>query len=53
MGPAERPDPEQERQSVEDLMDKFIADSFPASDPPTWDCLFDRLNRPDDPGKSE
>jgi len=36
--------PFSDRQRVEAQMDKVIADSFPASDPPCWAGLCDRLN---------
>jgi hypothetical protein len=30
---------------VEALMDEFLADTFPASDPPCWACLAERVTR--------
>ncbi|HET8712518.1 MAG TPA: hypothetical protein VFM23_02415 [Gemmatimonadales bacterium] len=39
--------PMSERQRLEALMDKIIADTFPASDPPAWSSLCDRLNEID------
>jgi hypothetical protein len=33
------------RRAVEALMDEMLAQSFPASDPPTWDTAADRVER--------
>jgi hypothetical protein len=32
------------RKNIEELMDRFVADTFPASDPPRWESLRERLD---------
>ena len=34
-----------ERSAVEHLIDDILSDSFPASDPPTWDSAARRIER--------
>ena len=33
------------RQAIEALLDEMLAESFPASDPPTWDVAAERIGR--------
>lgn len=39
-----------ERRAVEDLIDDILSDSFPASDPPTWDSAARRIRRMESEG---
>ena len=39
-----------ERRAVEDLIDDMLTDSFPASDPPTWDSAARRMRCIDSEG---
>jgi hypothetical protein len=38
----------EERRAIEALMDEILADSFPASDPPTWGTPADRVHHLED-----
>ncbi len=40
------------RRDVETMLDDMLAESFPASDPPTWDAAADRIEKLDAPGAS-
>jgi hypothetical protein len=34
-----------QRRDVETLLDQMLAESFPASDPPTWDTATERIEK--------
>ena len=40
------------RRDVETMVDDMLAESFPASDPPTWDTAADRIDKLDTSGSS-
>ena len=42
--------PNRERRAVEDLIDDILTDTFPASDPPTWDSAARRIRRMESEG---